>query len=258
MLAVVSPAKTLDYQTELPTDQSSDLLFPEQAAELVDVMRQYTPAELQGLMGISDKLAGLNVARFSQWQWPPAREQAARQALFAFRGDVYAGLQAYSLDSGQIRYLQGHLRILSGLYGLLRPLDRMLPYRLEMGTRVPVGKAANLYEFWSGKLAAALAAEPAGQDRVLINLASQEYFRAVEPHLQDFRVITPVFRDLKNGRYKVISFYAKKARGMMVRYMAETGAQSPETLKEFRGGGYAYSPERSTDNEWVFLRDPEA
>ncbi len=253
MLAVVSPAKTLDYQTETPEHQPTEPLFPEAASKLADRMRMFSSVDLKGLMGISERLAELNAERFSHWQWPmPATE--SRAAVFAFKGDVYAGLNAYDLSGSELDYLQSHLRILSGLYGLLRPLDRMLPYRLEMGTRVDVGEAKDLYGFWGDKLAAALHEEPAMADGVLINLASNEYFRALAPHIDQDRVITPVFKDYKNGRYKVISFFAKKARGMMVRYMAEQGADHPEALKGFTGGGYQFDPASSSGREFVFLR----
>lgn len=258
MLAVISPAKTLDFTTPTPSHATTDLLFPEPAAELVDAMRHYTPADLQGLMGISEKLAAENAERFSQWQWP-FPQGAARAALFAFKGDVYAGLDAYNLDQGSIEYLQDHLRILSGLYGILRPTDGIMPYRLEMGKKVATRNAGDLYDFWGGRLADHVRSVLASDGSpVVINLASTEYFRSLEPHLRDVPVITPVFKDWKNDRYKIISFYAKKARGMMVRFMAENRVDHPDNLKKFDLGGYTYDEESSTEDQWVFLRRQEA
>lgn len=258
MLAVISPAKTLDYKTPHPAVQPADPLFPESAAELVDTMRRYSPADLQALMGISEKLAVQNAERFSRWQWP-FPEGEARPALFAFKGDVYAGLDAYNLDQDDIVYLEDHLRILSGLYGVLRPTDEMLPYRLEMGKKVATKRGDDLYQFWGDMLAEhvrqALAEH---QDRTVINLASEEYFRSLKPHLEGVSVITPVFKDWKNGRYKIISFFAKKARGMMVNYMAQHKLESAENLKRFDLGGYTYDESSSTRDEWVFLRKQEA
>ncbi|TGG95718.1 peroxide stress protein YaaA [Natronospirillum operosum] len=255
MLAVISPAKTLDYKTPTPPHEPTDPLFPQASAELVDVMRQYSPADLKSLMGISDKLAEQNAERFSAWQWPfPTGE--ARAAMFAFKGDVYAGLNAYELDQKAISYLQQHLRILSGLYGILRPQDQILPYRLEMGKKVPTEQGSDLYQFWGRRLAEHVRATLAEhKEPVLINLASNEYFRSIEPHLDGIQVITPVFKDWKNGKYKVISFYAKKARGLMVQYMARHRISDPEDLKNFNLEDYTYSPESSQEGgQWVFLR----
>ncbi|MCH8550659.1 MAG: peroxide stress protein YaaA [Natronospirillum sp.] len=258
MLAVISPAKTLDYETTPPAVKLSEPLFPEAAAELVDTMRRYSPSDLQALMGISEKLAVQNAERFSHWQWP-FPEGEARAALFAFKGDVYAGLDAYNLDRESIAYLEDHLRILSGLYGVLRPTDEMLPYRLEMGKKVTTGKGDDLYQFWGARLAEHVQQAAAGhRDSTVVNLASEEYFRSLKPHLKDVSVVTPVFKDWKNGRYKIISFFAKKARGMMVRYMAEHKIESVENLKRFDFGGYTYDESSSTADEWVFLRKQEA
>lgn len=257
MLAVISPAKTLDYQSPTPPHDTTDLLFPEAAAELVDTLRPYSPADLQGLMGISEKLATENADRFSQWQWP-FPEGSARAALFAFKGDVYTGLEAYELNRDDIDYLREHLRILSGLYGVLRPTDAIMPYRLEMGKRVATRQAEDLYEFWGDRLAGHLREALANHDHpVLVNLASNEYFRSVAPHLDGIPVITPVFKDWKNDRYKIISFFAKKARGMMVRFMAANRVDHPDDLKKFDLDGYTYDPESSTEDQWVFLRRQE-
>lgn len=258
MLAVISPAKTLDFETATPAQDTTSLLFPDQATRLVDTMRQYSPDDLQALMGISDRLAKLNAERFSNWQWP-FEEAAARAAIFAFKGDVYAGLDAYDLDDQARTYLQDHLRILSGLYGLLRPMDAILPYRLEMGKKVATDSGRDLYEFWGSRLAEQIDRELAESSQpVLINLASNEYFAVLKPHVKHLRVITPVFKDWKNGKYKIISFYAKKARGMMVRYMAKNQLERPEDLKKFDFGGYTYDDAASTEDQWVFLRDDSA
>jgi cytoplasmic iron level regulating protein YaaA (DUF328/UPF0246 family) len=254
MLAVISPAKTLDFQTPVPTAEQTDLLFPEAAATLVDQLRTYSPEELQGLMALSPKLAQLNAERFSTWQLPFALEQS-RAAIFAFKGDVYTGLDAYTLAPEQLAYLNQHLYILSGLYGLLRPTDGILPYRLEMGRKVSTKQGSTLYEYWGERLAqTVLASLHQSHHKVLINLASQEYFQSIAPHLEGVRVITPIFQDEKNGTYKVISFYAKKARGLMVRYMADHQLSDPDALKLFNEQGYRFNEELSTENEWVFRR----
>jgi cytoplasmic iron level regulating protein YaaA (DUF328/UPF0246 family) len=257
MFAVISPAKTLDFQTPVPVSQSTELLFPEASAALVDQLRTYSVEELQGLMDLSPKLAQLNAERFSEWQLPFAPEQS-RAAIFAFKGDVYSGLDAYSLNADQFNYLRQHLAILSGLYGLLRPTDAILPYRLEMGRKIPTDQGQSLYEFWGARLAETLKALMHEQAQpVLINLASQEYFQSIAPHLDNIRVITPVFQDEKNGSYKIISFYAKKARGLMVRYMADHLLTDVEALKAFNYGGYRFTEALSEGDEWVFRR-PQA
>lgn len=258
MLAVISPAKTLDYQSQPPRHRATPLLFPDDAAALVDTMRQYSPNDLQALMGISERLAVQNAERFSRWQWPFPKAEA-RAAMFAFKGDVYAGLDAYHLGDKEQAYLQKHLRILSGLYGLLRPLDAIMPYRLEMGKKIATERGEDLYAFWSDRLAEQVRLDLAetGSD-TLINLASNEYFQALKPHVTDLNVITPVFKDWKNGQYKIISFYAKKARGLMVRYMAENHSQSPEKLKDFNLSGYTYDKSSSDGDTWVFLRREDA
>lgn len=254
MLAVISPAKTLDFQTPVPVAERTDILFPEASASLVEQLRTYTPDELQGLMDLSPKLAQLNAERFSQWQLPFPPDQA-RAAIFAFKGDVYAGLDAYSLNAQQVAYLGRHLYILSGLYGLLRPTDSILPYRLEMGRKVPTKQGSSLYEFWGERLADTLKDGLQNTPNpVLINLASQEYFQSIAPHLKGLRVISPVFQDEKNGAYKIISFYAKKARGLMVRYMADHQITDPQDLKHFNLEGYEFDSAVSQEDEWVFRR----
>lgn len=257
MLIVVSPAKTLDYESPLATQTYTQPELTEHSAELIEVCRELTPAQIASLMKVSDKIAGLNAARFAEWQ-PEFTTDNARQAILAFKGDVYTGLEAETLDEDGFAYAQQHLRMLSGLYGLLRPLDLMQPYRLEMGTKLENPRGANLYQFWgdiiTDKLNAALAAQG---DDVLVNLASNEYFKVVKPKKIAGKIITPVFKDCKNGTYKVISFYAKKARGMMARYILDHKVDSVEGLKAFDTAGYYFVPAESTATELVFKREEQ-
>lgn len=256
MLFVISPAKSLDYDTPAPTDKTTQPAFLDASAELVGVMRNYAPAELGKLMKISDKLAALNVARFEEWSRPFNRKNA-KACVFAFNGDVYDGLDAGSLDASGIEYAQKHLRILSGLYGVLRPLDLMQAYRLEMGTRVENPKGRNLYEFWGTTPTDALNKVLAGQTPpVLVNLASEEYFKVVRTDRVKARIVTPVFEDWKNGQYKIISFHAKRARGLMVRYAIDHQVDAVEKLKDFDTDGYAFDASASEDDCWVFRRKP--
>lgn len=257
MLIVVSPAKTLDYESPLVTERFTQPEFIEHSAELIEECRKLTPTDISSLMKVSDKIAGLNVARFEQWREEFSLENA-RQAILAFKGDVYTGLGAQTLSDSDFDYAQSHLRMLSGLYGLLKPLDLMQPYRLEMGTRLANARGTNLYQFWgdliTDKLNNALEAQG---DSVLINLASNEYFKAVKPKKLNGNVITPVFKDCKNGQYKVISFYAKKARGLMARYIIENRIESVEDLVKFDVAGYYFVEEESNAKELVFKREEQ-
>lgn len=257
MLILVSPAKTLDYESPLPTQKHTQPDFIDHSAELIEVCRLLTPTDVASLMKVSDKIAGLNVARFAQWS-PEFNFDNARQALFAFKGDVYTGLEANSLSEDDIEYAQSHLRMLSGLYGLLKPLDLMQPYRLEMGTRLANPRGSNLYQFWgdiiTDKVNDALQAQG---DDWLINLASNEYFKAVKTKNVKGKIITPVFKDCKNGTYKVISFYAKKARGMMARYIIENKVNDLDALKAFDTAGYYFVAAESTATELVFKREEQ-
>lgn len=258
MLIVVSPAKTLDYESPLATQTYTQPLLTDHAAELIAVCRELTPVDIASLMKVSDKIAGLNAARFADWQ-PDFTPDNARQAILAFKGDVYTGLDAESMSEADFAYAQQHLRMLSGLYGLLRPLDLMQPYRLEMGTKLANPRGTNLYQFWGGiitdRLNEALAAQG---DNILINLASNEYFKAVKPKQLNGEVITPVFKDCKNGQYKVISFYAKKARGLMARYIIDNQVDSVEKLKQFDVAGYYFVADESTAKELVFKREEQS
>lgn len=257
MLIVISPAKTLDYESPLATQSYTQPELIEHSAELIEECRKLTPADVSALMKVSDKIAGLNVARFEEWSETFTTDNS-RQALLAFKGDVYTGLDAQSLSEDDFEYAQKHLRMLSGLYGLLKPLDLMQPYRLEMGTKLANPRGTNLYQFWGNivtdKLNEAINAQG---DNVLINLASNEYFKAVKPKSLDAQVITPVFKDCKNGQYKVISFYAKKARGMMARFIIDNKVDSIEGITAFDREGYYFSEEDSNAKELVFKREEQ-
>ena len=257
MLSIISPAKTLDFETTITGFAFSQPELTAYSQQLIDICKQLTPAEIGSLMSISDKLASLNAARFEEWR-VEHDTQNAKAALFAFKGDVYTGLDAESLTLEQIEYAQQHLRMLSGLYGLLKPLDLMQPYRLEMGTKLANPKGKDLYHFWDNVITQCLqkAIEQQG-DNILVNLASDEYFGAVKTNQLNAQIIKPVFLDEKNGKFKVISFYAKKARGMMVRYMLETKPSKVEDLKGFNFSGYWFDEESSSATELVFKREEQ-
>ena len=258
MLIVLSPAKSLDYQSPIPTDRHSKPDFTKRSAELIDILRQLSPQQVGSLMRISDPLAVLNAQRYAEWS-PDFTPDNARQAVLAFNGDVYEGLDARNLGQEALDYLQRHLRILSGLYGVLRPLDLMQAYRLEMGTRLANRRGKDLYAFWGEEVTRALEqALPKGSEGTLVNLASEEYFKAVRPALLPVPVVTPVFEEWKDGRYKIIPFYAKRARGLMTRYAALNGITEPERLKNFGEEGYAFAPQASDDRRWVFRRRANA
>jgi hypothetical protein len=254
MLMVVSPAKDLDYQTAAPAVEVTMPALLADSAELMKVCRTLTPLQLSELMHISDKLAGLNAARFTQWQLPFTPENA-KAALFAFNGDVYQGLAATTLAVDDLAYAQQHLRILSGLYGVLRPLDLMQPYRLEMGTKLANSRGKDLYQFWGSIVTDNLNQQlEQVQASVLLNLASQEYFKAVKPKQLARPVLDVQFKDFKNGDYKIISFFAKKARGLMARYVIEQRIDQVDGLKDFALEGYQFSPAQSSSAQLVFLR----
>ncbi|RFB68785.1 MULTISPECIES: peroxide stress protein YaaA [unclassified Herbaspirillum] len=258
MLIVLSPAKSLDYDTPATTDIHTKPDFVARSAELIEVLKQKSPAQISTLMGISDQLAALNVERFASWSRKFTTKNS-KQAVLAFNGDVYGGLDAGSLSAKQLDYVQSHVRILSGLYGALRPLDLMQPYRLEMGTRLPNPHGKDLYAFWGDDVTKALNAELAGHKaKVLVNLASEEYFKVVKPKVLEAKVISPVFEDWKGGKYKIISFYAKRARGLMARYAAQKGVNQPEKLKNFDLDGYGFDESVSSETSWVFRRRVEA
>tara|TARA_R110000868_G_scaffold92100_4_gene255277 strand:- start:11078 stop:11851 length:774 start_codon:yes stop_codon:yes gene_type:complete len=255
MLAVVSPAKKLDFEMDAPEMVVSEPEFLDDTEELIEVARKKSRSDLMNLMGISENLADLNYQRFQHFSRPFDRTNA-KPAIYAFRGDTYIGLDADTMDAKDIDWAEGHFRMLSGLYGLLKPRDLMQPYRLEMGTRLENPRGKDLYAFWGDKLSQQINAITKGhKDRSLINLASNEYFKSVKKDALEVPVITPVFKEVKVGVAKVISFSAKRARGMMARYMIDNRLDSPEDLKSFDLDGYRYQNDLSNDNEWVFTRE---
>lgn len=257
MLIVVSPAKTLDYETQPTTPLHSQPMFLEQSQLLIDELTKLSVQDIAELMKLSDKLSSLNVARYASWH-TDFNEDNAKQAVLAFKGDVYTGLDAESLSEADLEYAQQHLRILSGLYGVLKPLDLMQPYRLEMGTKLANPQGKDLYQFWGNTIADYLNSELEAQTSpVLINLASNEYFKAAKVKNIQGRVITPAFKDWKNGQYKIISFYAKKARGLMTRYIIQNQIDDPEQLKAFDLDGYRFAESMSEGDTWTFIRDEQ-
>ena len=257
MFVVLSPAKSLDYESELPTEKFTQPRLLDDSFELIQEARKLSASQLGQLMSISEKLSQLNVDRFKDLQ-KDFDLHNARQAIYAFTGDVYTGLDATTLNQTQINYAQKHLRMLSGLYGLLRPLDLMMPYRLEMGTKLKNDRGTNLYQFWGDQISELLREDmKAEKSKILVNLASDEYYKSVNEKVLDCEVIKPVFLDQKNGKYKVISFYAKKARGLMSRFIIEHKIQKVEQLKEFNVDGYYFDKENSDAQELVFKRDEQ-
>lgn len=257
MLMLISPAKNLNERDVAPTTQYTQPDLLQESSLLMQDVRSLAPQDIANLMHVSDKIAVLNYERNSVWHTPFTPDNA-KQAVFMFNGDVYEGLDAKNLNADGIAYLQNHLRILSGLYGLLRPLDLMQAYRLEMGTPLVNSRGKNLYDFWGDKITQLIEKTLKEQQyTTVINLASQEYYKSVQEKQLNARVITPIFKDQKNGQYKIISFYAKRARGLMVRYAADYRIQDPEQLKNFDYEGYVFHPASSSETEWVFLRDEQ-
>ena len=254
MLLVISPAKTLDYETR-PTTRSFTLPdYLDDAQRLVDRARMYSVDDIAALMQVSTKLARLNVERFAQWRTPFTRENA-KQAILAFKGDVYAGLDVTSLSAPDLKFAQNHLRILSGLYGVLRPLDLMQPYRMEMGRAVDTDRGRNLYTFWGTRITEGLNQQLKRlKTRYLINLASREYFKAVKPKALDGEIITPEFKELRDGEYRMFGVYAKKARGQLSRFMIQNRLTEPAEIKAFDIDGYRFNAKLSDDAKWVFTR----
>lgn len=255
MLMVLSPAKKLDYDSPVRTIQQSQPVFAAETRELVGVMRTLTAADLANLMDLSDALARLNADRYASWVDEPDAAHA-RQAALAFNGDVYEGFRAAELSDERLAWAQDHLAILSGLYGVLRPLDMIQPYRLEMGTRLRTARGRTLYEFWGGRIAQELnrRLDALGGERVLLNLASQEYFKSVDLKTLRARRVECVFEDEKGGVWKVISFHAKRARGLMARYVVDRGIDRATDLQGFSAEGYAFAPQVSTEQRLVFRR----
>lgn len=252
MKIVISPAKSLDFETKLPTKKYTQPVFLADAEVVHEAVKDKSPADLMNLMHISDKLADLNWQRNQEWKTPFTTKNA-RPAIYAFNGDVYTGFEAYTVPVTKLNKLQDSLRILSGLYGLLKPLDLIQPYRLEMGTQLPVGENKNLYEYWKNTLTEALNKE-LKDGELFINLASKEYFDAVDAKALKVPVIVPEFKDYKDGNLRIVSFFAKKARGMMVRYIIDKNVKTLKGLKGFDYDGYRFDPKLSEGNTLVFTR----
>ncbi len=258
MLFLLSPAKSLDYTSPIPEVPHTLPQFLPQSKELIATLREKSPQQIASLMDLSDKRASLNAGRYQAWS-PRFTAKNARQAILAFDGDVYDGLQARQLSAPDLEWAQDHLAILSGLYGVLRPLDWMQPYRLEMGTSLPVGQSDNLYQFWGRRIADHLNAQLAGEKApVIVNLASQEYFKSVDRKALQARVIECVFEDWSAGKYKIVSFFAKKARGLMARYAISHRVNTPRKLEAFNLEGYAFEPAASEPDRLVFRRKAAA
>jgi cytoplasmic iron level regulating protein YaaA (DUF328/UPF0246 family) len=254
MLTVISPAKTLDFDTPAGTDSATQPEFLAQSAGLVEDARALSPEDIQALMGVSENIAQLNHRRFMDWRVPFELDNA-KQSILAFKGDVYTGLEASTLTEAQLSFAQSHLRILSGLYGVLRPLDLMQPYRLEMGLKFVNRGGKNLYQFWGDAITKSLNKQlQNSRSKVLVNLASHEYFKSVQSKMLDADIITPVFKDFKGGKYKVISFFAKRARGQMARFIIDNELDEPDGIKAFTADGYRYNKAESSAREWLFTR----
>lgn len=254
MLTVISPAKTLDYDSPLPPHEATEPRLLDDSARLIRRARQLSADDIAQLMNVSDKIAQLNEQRFEDWSTPFTTDNA-RAAIFAFKGDVYTGMDVGRFGANTLDAAQRRLRILSGLYGVLRPLDLMQPYRLEMGTRLDNRRGKNLYEFWGERITKQLKDDMQAADtEVLVNLASHEYFKSVKKKKLPGPVIEPVFQDEKNGKYKVISFWAKKARGRMAAWLLRENVNRPQDLHEYAEDGYSYAPDVSSDRKPVFRR----
>ena len=254
MLIVVSPAKKLDYDTPAKTKTSTMPDFLDQSQILIDRLRQFSAIDIAELMHVSMKIAELNFDRYEGWSLPLSTDNA-KQAMFAFKGDVYTGLDADSFSAADIKFAQKHFRMLSGLYGLLRPLDLMYPYRLEMGTKLDNTRGKNLYEFWGSTITDAINKQlKASKSESLINLASNEYFKSVKTKEINGEIITPAFKEYKNGEYKMIGIYAKKARGLLSRYIIQNQLSNPEDIKNFDEEGYKFNKKLSKGKNWVFTR----
>ena len=254
LVTIISPAKKLDYS---PIEKNLDSTVPgllEHSNELIKYLKYLNPQEVSSLMGLSDKLGALNYERFQEWETPFTKSNS-KQAILAFKGDVYQGLDAESLSKTELIWAQKHVRILSGLYGVLKPLDLMQAYRLEMGTKFPTNRGKNLYEFWNSIITDELNRTFSSKKATLLNLASNEYFKSINSSELKANVITPIFMDRKNGKYKIISFFAKKARGLMTRYVIKNQTEDIADIQNFEEGGYFFNEEMSEDNKPVFCRD---
>lgn len=255
MITLLSPAKSLDYKSEIPLSfQSTSIPFPEQSADLIAHLKQLSATDIAALMKVNMDLATLNYERFQNWEQPLANPKA-KAAVYAFNGDVYRGLDAYTMKNNDLAFAQSHLLILSGLYGALRPMDAIMPYRLEMGTKLQTAEAKTLYAFWGDKIAKyVLKCLQHTASHCIVNLASAEYFKSVEKYLNPAQIITPVFMQLKGNNYKQIAVYAKKARGLMSRFIIDNQIEQVEDLKAFDRANYVFHQQLSTDTKWVFTR----
>jgi cytoplasmic iron level regulating protein YaaA (DUF328/UPF0246 family) len=254
MLAILSPAKTLDYETPLKTKLNSQPIYGRESNQLIKTLRTFEPFEVASLMKISDKLADLNHKRYVEWRNKPT-ESKTRPAALAFKGDVYQGLEAESFNDNDLKFAQRHLRILSGLYGLLRPLDVIQPYRLEMGTKLKTSKGQNLYDYWGTKLTTGLnEALKESKEGTLVNLASNEYFGAVQPKLLEGSLLNIGFKEKRNGQLKFVSFSAKKARGLMAKFIIKERLKNPDDLKNFDLEDYKFNKKLSSELDWTFSR----
>lgn len=252
MLLLISPAKSFNFGSPAQTQSFSEPMFPEESERLIKKMRSFSAKKLGKLMGLSKDLSTLNVERYETWTPTPSKE-ATKQAVLAFNGEVYRGLNAKEMGEEDLQFAQDHLRILSGLYGVLKPLDLIQPYRLEMGTKLKYYSYKNLYQFWGDKITKRLN-EDLEKEEVLVNLASNEYYKSVNEKKIKGRIITPIFKDFSNGAYKVLMTYAKNARGVMANYIIKNRITDPELMKSFDGNGYAYDPSQSDESNWVFIR----
>ena len=256
MIALIAPAKRLDYDSDLSVEDFSIAEHLKESKKLIKELQKKSPEDLSSLMGLSENLSILNFERNMNWQAPKKPSNEVRQAIFAFKGDVYVGLDSETLSKSDIKYAQKNLAILSGLYGLLKPLDLMYPYRLEMGTKMKNDNGKNLYEFWGNKITTSInALAKKNNSKGIINLASVEYFSSVKTENLDLPVYSPVFKDFKNGKYKIISFFAKKARGSMARFVIQNKIKNPTDLNKFNLDGYKYSAKDSSEYSPVFLRN---
>lgn len=254
MLIVISPAKTLDYETPPKTKVFTTPDYLGQSQQLINRLINFSSLDISELMHVSTKIADLNFDRYESWK-KPFTQKNAKQAILAFKGDVYTGLDAETFKAADFKFAQNHLRVLSGLYGLLRPLDLMQPYRLEMGTKLKTDKGKNLYEFWGSDITEALNKQlKKNKSNILINLASNEYFKSVKAKELNAEIITPAFKEFKNGDYKMIGIYAKKARGLLSRYIIQNKLKDPEDIKSFNEEGYRFNKTLSKGNNWVFTR----
>ena len=253
MKTIISPSKTLNFDTDTNCDFNTNCRLIDHTNELHKILINFSKSDLKKLMSVSDKIAELNYNRFKNWE-DPSISNSSKQAIFAFKGDVYSGLDADSISENKFDFLQNNLRIISGFYGLIRPFDKILPYRLEMGTKLENPKGKNLYQFWGDKITDLLNQDLEEKNNYVINLASDEYFKSIVTKKLHNKIVTPQFKELKNGSYKTIAIYAKKARGLMSRFIIDNEIQNPNNLKNFNNEGYSFDSNLSDDFNYIFTR----